>query len=462
MSTFSGINLSSRALAAAQRNMDVTGQNIANANTQGYTRQRVEQVSTVAAQGTWARKDVAGTGVEVTGITRIADALLDATMRADTAASAEQQATARIWNQIEASLGEPSATGLSTQLAAMHSSWANLGRTEGTEAAATARADVLARSKAVVDTLATLDAHLASQWSAADRQLDVLVEQANSTAAQVAGLNEAILKANATGTSPNELIDHREQALSRLAELTGARVTTRENGMVDVHVGNAAIVTGISAEKLSVSRAALADIKHDGAVTSLRIGQTGVLPVSGSLRATVDAVNTTIPRAALDLDATARRIGASVNAVYNPGGTAALDFFAMPISGRDYARGMVVRPDVTTTNFTDRSDATTVDRDIARRIGNLVSAEGGPTATWRAHVTNVASKVQSAEVRAEVAGQTAMKSAAARDSVSGVSIDEEMTNLVAYQHAYNAAARVLTTIDQALDTLINRTGLVGR
>ncbi|GAA4980609.1 flagellar hook-associated protein FlgK [Kineococcus glutinatus] len=460
MSTFSAINLSSRALAAAQRGLEVSGQNIANANTEGYTRQRVEQTSSVVpSTGQWSQRNVTGDGVEITGIARINDALADAAVRSDAATAAEQQATSRVWTDVEANLGDLGTSGLSAQLTDMHKAWGDLVSATDDTATATARSTVIARSQAVASTVNSLDADLRAQWKGLVDQAGTVVEEANTVATRVAGLNKSIMEAASTGASANELIDQRDAALTRLAELTGARVVNRDHGGVDVYVGNAAIVTGTTAQSLTVTTTPTFDEAKAG-TKSLTFAVDGVpaLPVAGTLKATTDAVNTTVPGISKDLDAIATKIGAQVNALYNPGGSGT-DFFTVPTS--DAAAGLRVNAAVTPSNFTD-STAGTVDRSVARAISELPSASTSASAAWRGTVVDIATKAQAADVRAELSAQAAASSTAARESISGVNIDEEMTSLVAYQHAYAAAARVLTTIDQALDTLINRTGLVGR
>jgi flagellar hook-associated protein 1 FlgK len=99
---------------------------------------------------------------------------------------------------------------------------------------------------------------------------------------------------------------------------------------------------------------------------------------------------------------------------------------------------------------------------MADQIAQLGGKPGGADVTWRSYVAQVGVDAQAATRRVALQDNVAKQADAARDSVSGVSVDEEMTNLLMFQRAYEGAARVMTTVDQTLDTLINRTGLVGR
>ena len=469
MSTFSGINLSSRALTAAQRGMEVTGQNIANVNTEGYTRQRVEQAESLAgAPASWARRGVAGDGVEITGITRVADELASATARPDGATAAEHEAATEVWTRLETSLGESDpSSALSGQLSEMHKAWTDLGNTSNPENIAAMGSNVLGTARNVAATARSVDTQVQTQWAELGARIDLQLSDVNATARQIAGYNEQILKSAASGTSPNELLDRRDKAVAHLAELTGARAVKADGGMVDVYVGNAAVVAGYKSFDLTAAHGtSLAAVKAGTSSTVLTVGTAVVQPTSGSLKATLDGVNTTVPTTSAAIDSAVQKIADRVNALYNPTQAAGGDFFTFTtasVNGGGAAERIQVNASITATSLgTAGSTPGTIDGARALAIGRLPESAGSPTLTWRSTVVDVAAKTQASEIRADLAAQVSLRSTAARDSVAGVNIDEEMTSLVSYQHAYAAAARVLTTIDQALDTLINRTGLVGR
>ncbi|WP_432545911.1 flagellar hook-associated protein FlgK [Kineococcus sp. SYSU DK004] len=454
MSTFSGINQASRALTAAQRAMEVTGQNIANANTPGYSRQRVDQVSSVVADtGQWARQNVPGDGVQITGISRVADALAAATARQDSATAAEQKTTAGVWTGIEGALGDTGGTGLSKDLADLSAAWNDLANAQGSQAADAAKALVLSRSQTVASTLNSMDSQLSAQFDGLVGQGQAVVDQANEAARRVADLNAVILRASSSGSIPNELLDQRDGYVNQLADLTGARVVQREHGVVDVYVGNGAIVSRDSVEPLRLD--APGGFSLEGAKNGQRmtftIAGTVVEPPAGQLKATLDGVNKTLREQSDRLDQLAGDIVAAGNRGQNPaplevkpGATTAAGVRVVP--AYDF-RALVA------------SDSGSVNGAVAAQVQKDLAAVTG---TWRVFANDIASSTQSADNRATLAQQVSLKSSAAREAVSGVSIDEEMTNLVSYQHAYSAAARVLTAIDEALDRLINRTGVVGR
>jgi flagellar hook-associated protein 1 len=445
MSTFSGINTARRGLAAAQLGMEVTGQNIANANTEGYSRQRVEQSASVLNQtGQFSQKLVPGDGVVVNGLTRVSDALATATARQDSAAAKEQAASATIWSGIENAVGDTGTDGLSKELADLSGAWNDLVSTSGTDGQSGAQSLVITRSEAVAATLNGMSKQLQSQYDQLGIQAGNLTTEANTLAKNIAKLNTSIRETTANGASANELFDQRDQLLNQLADLTGARTVNRENGTVDVLVGNATIVTGDFSYEMKLTNEASNPMVGDQ--FSIEVNGQLTSPVSGSLKATLDGANVSLKDQQEKLDSFAQTLATKVNTAYGD------DFFTA--TGDLTAKSIQVG----VTNFRD-STAGTTDRTFARAVSNSFA---DVKSEWRTNVTTLAAATQSASNRADLSAQVSLKSASVRDGVSGVNLDEEMTNLVAYQHAYSAAARVLTSLDEALDTLINRTGLVGR
>ncbi|WP_432507162.1 flagellar hook-associated protein FlgK [Kineococcus arenarius] len=450
MSTFSSINQASRALSAAQRGMETTGQNIANANTPGYSRQRVEQSAGVLAQtGQQVQRNTPGDGVQVTGIARVADALATATARQDSATAAEQKTASQVWAGIETALADTGTSGLSKDLADLSSAWNDLANA-GEDGLAAARSLVLSRTGSVVSTIRGMDEQLQSQYTGLTGQALSVASDVNQAAASVAKLNEAIRNTLAAGGSANELLDQREQHLSTLANATGARTVQRDGGVVDVYVGNAALVSGDRSSTLTIG---VPDGASIGKEITVSVGGVPATPVSGTLKGLLDGANTTLPKQKDALDAFATTVATEVNsAVGTVGSVPLLTTEKLPLGRAGAAHNL--RLTDTAGSFKDSSDDT-VDRAAAKAAVNGLR---DVATDWRKEVTDIATSAQSAENRAALAEQVSLKSDAAREAVSGVNLDEEMTNLVAYQHAYSAAARVLTVIDEALSTLINAVG----
>ncbi|MFB9378782.1 flagellar hook-associated protein FlgK [Kineococcus gynurae] len=482
MSSFASLGIAAKGLVAAQRAMEITGQNISNINTEGYSRQRVEQTEAVVSpNGRFGVKNASGQGVEITGITRITDTFVNATARQDQATAAQLTQSDQVWNQVETNLGEPGTQSLSARMTANWNAWSALGSATGATAVASAKASVVATSGAVAEKLKSLDSAVAQQWGGLTDQAGAVTKQANELVGQIGELNLAILQVKNSGASPNEIMDQRDLKVAQLTKLTGARVTDRPDGMVDLYVGNASVLSGTNAKAMSVttsdtSPAAAAamsgfDKAKAGYTTwAVKVDGMTVQPDSGQLRGVLDGINVTLPGVGNQYDQAAVTLKNQVNAVYGTAnGGAAGDFYSFtqtagaPATAQGAAQGAAASLKVVPTSATlaDSSDAGSVSRDVAAKVGVLGEATDGPSVAWRGTVVSIASAAQSADLRSTLADDVASRSAARRESVSGVNLDEEMTNLVSYQHAYAGAARVLTAMDQALETLIRGTGRVG-
>ncbi|SDQ20443.1 flagellar hook-associated protein FlgK [Quadrisphaera sp. DSM 44207] len=473
MSSFGSISTALTALQAHRRALDVTGNNIANANTAGYTRQRAELTSRVApgVQSLHAASRLTGNGVEVTGTSRLGDAFLDARVRSQTSLSAELTGRAQTLAAVEDLMAEPGEQGLGAQLQKMWAAWSDVAAHPEQDSA---RRVVLQTSQAVVDRIRSGHAAVASLWGQQRDQAGATVTEVNETAASVADLNEQVRAAVTNGGSANELMDQRDQLVTRLVELTGASVLAGRDGVVDVYLGGSALVRGTTADAVVLT----APTQMSGvdasatppAVAGFAWASGGAATVSGgSLKASVDALNTVLPGAAGEYDRVARALAGRVNAVHEQGrgpndpDAPALRPFLSPSPSTavtaENLRLAVTSPGELAAAVPGQGAQ---DGKNAAAIARVGVALDGPDAVWRASVVATGVDVQAAQRRADVAQQSMAAAVGDQVSAAGVSLDEETANLLVIQRAYEGAARVLTAVDQALDTLINRTGLVGR
>ena len=191
-STFGGLNTARTALWASQRGLDVTGQNIANVNTDGYSRQRVELRalggSTVPAF--FSTSTGIGSGVDAAKIARIRDAFLEARAQLETSTTSRLTAEADALSQVEDAFREPGDTGIQSQLSDMWSAWGDV-HNNSTEPGA--RSEVLERTQTLVAGIRTTRAALDEQWAGNHDALATLVADVNSTATSIADLNVAAI-----------------------------------------------------------------------------------------------------------------------------------------------------------------------------------------------------------------------------------------------------------------------------
>lgn len=463
MSDFVGLRIALSSLQAQRRALEVTGQNVANVNTDGYSRQRVEMVAdagplTPAIHSTWTR---GGLGVRSDTVARLRDEFLDLRSYQEHAVEAGLNRTQGILARVELAFAEPSDTGLGALLADFWAGWDDVANAPSDLAA---RTQLVERANTLAAGFSQLDSVLAGLRSSSVTELQALTAEVNASAARVAELNDSIQSATQAGLSPNELMDQRDLIISALAEKVGVTVRPGESGpgdggvptgMVDVFVAGMALVRGTRASTLAVT------VDTDPAQTVRVVWEQDgyAAAVTGEAGALVGAVNDVIPRYRAGLVAVAQQIHDDVNALhstgYAPDGSTGRNFFTIGPGG------LAVDPAVGADPWLVAAASAPggpLDGSLAQRLAELT----GPDDTYRDLVVALGVEAQAVNRRAEVQGAITRHVDEARDSVAGVNLDEEMANMVAFQHAYEAAARLLTAVDESLETLIRRTGIVGR
>ena len=470
MSTFSGISTALSSLIAQRQALEVAGQNIANANTVGYTRQRAEATSVPSASvpSMFSTGTAAGNGTRVVGITRMGDVFLDARVRSATSSASFQTTQAQNLATIESSFAEPTDLGVASSLQTFWSGWQDVANAPDSSAARTV----------VLGNAADLVAKISQGYRAVDTQWGQLrtttasdVTQLNTTATSIADLNGQIRSITVSGGNANELIDQRDVLITSLSSLVGATTQQRADGTVDVLVAGNPIVTGNRSESVSLlgattmgsglgqppaSSADPVRLQWTRSGTSLNLE-------GGSMAAKMADLT---PTGALASTATmwndlATSVATSVNTVHQGGQTlgspptTGVDFFSLG-AGLPAATGLQIA--ITSPDDIAAADPTkgALDGSWADKLSQLSTAPDGPEALYRAFVVDLGVQTNAASQRATVLESTRSTAENLQLSGASVDLDEEATNMLAYQRAYEGAARVLTAMDEMLDTLINR------
>jgi flagellar hook-associated protein 1 FlgK len=475
-STFSGLNTALTSLYAQRRGLDVTGQNIANANTEGYTRQRVTLQSQNAnlVPGIYATTTAVGNGVAVSSVDRLRNAALDQRSYTEHASSSYHNARAGSYNLIEDVFAEPSDTALQGRLADMWDGW-NAITTNPDQLAG--KSAVLEQASTVASTLNDAASSLNNQYQSARTGLDTYVGDVNKAADAVAKLNNQIVVATSAGLQANELQDQRAQQILKLSELIGASATETPNGAINVFVGSAQLVSGFSTREIEIEKGgatrledlATSEVNLRWTDTKAPVGAGGSMGASMELLAKGGTLDTITQR----LDGVAKKLADSVNKIYTDGfatdGTTGEPFFVRNDNGSTAdvtaSRIMVGVTDPAKLQISAGNPTGTpkvLDGNVADQISDLADSKTDADAEYQSLIGELGVSAQAAIRRRDVQNAVTDQVDAARDAESGVNLDEEMTNLLTYQRGYEAASRVLTTIDSMLDQLINRTGMVGR
>lgn len=456
------LSIARSGLAASQAQISTTSQNVTNAQTPGYSRQRVTLVPGFPEQlpqGTF------GTGVIVDGVSRMRNELLDTGYRRDSGNASFNEERRDALQGVEGVLGEPSGTGLASSLEQFWSSWSDLS-TNPTSSAA--RGVVRQRGAQVAAQLNQYGNQIVDAQTVARTRLLETADRVNALSSQVADINARIVAAEAAGNEAPDMRDQRDLKVDELASLIGATAYAQPNGSVNVNVGGDSIVDGANYKQVRISA-----LTSDPTKLGIALGDVPaasgkaetMYQIGGQMAGTVDAYNNIYPAALTQLDGVASALVTTTNSLHRTGfvgATPAGNFFD---NARTTARtikldaGILSNIDnVASSGVANQSGDNTVAlrlsqlRDTQTTVnGQVVSLNEG----YRNVVASIATSTNSADGTATAARTLATQSDTRRESVKGVSIDEEMVNLMKYQQSYAAAARLITVVDQMSQTLIN-------
>jgi flagellar hook-associated protein 1 FlgK len=456
-----------RALAAHEAGVQVAGRNLANVNNPAYARQRVQLGDRVILD---SGLGPLGSGVEALGIQQIRDRFLDAAVTRENSQAAYLRAQQGGLERAEANLGEQvnrsedssfvgdltnSSDGIAAAINDFFNAFEGVAaspRDAGLKPVLLEKADILANKFNVADQrLADLQSDLTSE-------VDTGVGNVNRLLDEIGKLNAEIAKFEVD--RPMSALDLRDQRQARLEELAGyidfnATLIPDGDGQIQI---TAKDTTG--ADVVLVTRAAVTGLTFDGTQISGGAPSTVLGLKAGSLQGQLDVRDGAIQELRDDLQRTADQLTAAVNTAYSPTGN---NFFAAaPTSG-------LLALDPTLNINTFKATATTdaganeialAVADVGRQIfttGGGALIDGTISEYYTKAVTGLGVKLSS--VNSKLDDQTLVQELMTkqRDAVSGVSMDEEMADLIKFQRAYQASSRVLTVIDNMLDTLINRT-----
>ncbi len=450
------LSVASSALRAQHEAINVTAHNIANASTEGYSRQRAV-ISALPPLKT--AMGVFGTGVAVDSVQRIRDNYLDTSYRNEFAEYSEQDTRASILGQVETLLAEPGDGGLSNALDEFFSAWSFLATNPTSN---TGRSEVRGQAESLTDLMNGLAKDMDQLRQDTEARLLAGVERINDLSTQIARLNREVTVVEAGGASSGDLRDDRDRAIDELAGLLPVQVTERENGSVGVLVSGLSLVDAANSGTLEVRNNA-------GTLGIALVGQPDVLPeLGGAVGGMVELLNTDFPAARTALDVLAEALVTDLNTLHqtgtNPNGTTGVDFFDP--AGTDASS---IRLSAAVEGDFKNISAGTGDalgafragaNDLALSMASLRDEVGGTLSTsygehFRILSTDIGFSVRSSldlvEVHETLAGQADVR----RNAFSGVSTDEELVKLIEYQTAYAAAARVVSAADEILKTLVS-------
>lgn len=471
ISTFLGIETTLRAIMAQRKATETASHNIANANTPGYTRQRVNLTAsfdpyTVPSLGRPELPGQLGTGVGIAAIERVRDEFLDLQIRNEVANLGYWEIKRDGLQKIEVILNEPSDNGLNNVMTAFWNAWQELSKNPESLAV---RSEVRQRGVTLAETIQHLYRQLTQLQEDLNFNVGVVVNRINTIATQLADLNWQIARSVVVGDNPNDLRDRRDLLIDELAKLVDITVAEQADGTVTVAIGGRNLVEGIKADALQV-------VPDSGNNDFYTVQWSDGAPVDftkGNLAGMIWVRDSGVANVLQQLDELAATLISEVNAVHQAGygldGSTGNDFFT-GTGAADIAVAPGVLSDLNLIAAASDASALPGDGSNALKLAQLKDAltmpPGAPSGTfgdyYRSLVATLGIDTEQAVHMVENEEVLVTQLENRRQAVMGVSLDEEMANIVKFTHAYQAAARALTVLDEELDIIINRMGLVGR
>ena len=453
------LDLGRGALLTHQKSIYVTGHNIANVNTPGYTRQRV---NLAAGAPLTSSPGQLGTGVIATEIQRIYDRYLNVQINAEQQSLGRWEAQKNALDKVEFIFNESEGYGLNQAMSEFWNAWQDLATSPDGH---TQRVALLSSSEYLTTTLNRMSRDLSQHQTDLDSYIAMAADEINSITAQISTLNRKIVEVEVGGQNANDLKDRRDALIKDLSQLIDINAYEDNRGSIDISTARGRMLVENEYAWQLTTRANVSG--HQNVMWVDPSGNLVDITASiseGRLKGWLDVRDQVIPDYLNRLDTLTGSIIADVNTLHAGG----FDLNSNPgqlfFTGNDAATvqvdaNLLSNPHLIAASAT--ASGVPADNGNAIAIANLQHLRGmsGGIATYddfyNSLVSDVGSDVQSATDYYEHQSTVTANLDLYRESISGVSLDEEMLNLIKFQHAYDAAAKLVSTVDEMINTVMN-------
>jgi flagellar hook-associated protein 1 FlgK len=459
---FGTLDLASRSLAAQQEAMAVAGQNMANVNNPAYADERAV-IQTSDTLETPAGEE--GTGADVASITEVRDSLLDNQVVAENSVTGSFTAQQTALQNAEAYLGEQltsastsgaaasSPDGLAAMLSNLFNSFSSMTTGTGDPSA------VVQAAQEVTSQFNQVSASLSQVRGNLNTSIQNDVASSNQDLSQIAALNQQIVVAEAGGRTANDLVDTRQQTIENLAGMVNISTSAQPDGSINISIGGVQMVTGNNAvDSLQTYDSGGGQLLIQDANSATPLAVSG-----GSIGGNITARDGGLAGLQTSLDTLASQLITQVNNIYSAGydagGGTGQDFF----TGANAAdigvnSNLVADPSQFQGSSTPGAGG---DTQIALSLANLATQNNPAlghqslTQSYAQTVANLGNAIDTATDQLNTSQAISTTLTNQRSSESGVSIDQEMTDLMQFQKAYEVSAQLVTTLNAMMETVIN-------
>ena len=438
------LDISKNSMAVYQRALEVTTNNISNASNPDYSRQSIQFAS--------ERSDgLTGSGVKVLDIQRVRNDLIDRQIRSYSSKTYDADMRSSILSQVESLVQEPSDSSLNTFLTKFYNSWQQLSVNPSSTAL---RLNVVQSATNLVSKFQGLYQGITQIKEDLAKDLQGKVDSLNFNLSQVQVLNQKIFEATTTGQNSGDLKDQRDKLVDEISKLVSVNVTTSDSGDTSITVGGVyAADRYMHSEFEVVSQNGELGIKAKNSDIQAQLN-------GGEIYAVTDVYSNALSGYMGTLDTIANSLLENVNKVHQTGtnlkGETGVDFFSYYNDGVLQINDKIVK-DVN--NIAASADGTTGNGSTATQIAALKDAKNLDGKSIIDSYTNFVSGIgsdsalatQNTDANKLVLNQLQNQ----RSSYSGVSLDEEMTNVIRFQRSYTASAKLVKVADDMIQALIN-------
>lgn len=340
-STFFGLNIGYRGLQAQQRALDITSHNIANANTQGYTRQDVIMRASMPVK---ILEGYVGTGVDIAEFRRVRDQFLDIQIRTENKALGEWETRSNILSKLEVIFNEPSDSSLRSVMDEYWESWQKLSKDPESVAV---RASVMQSGVTLADTFNHMSRQFVDLQEDINKGISIKIDDINSMARQIRDLNMQVVKAEADGSKANDLRDRRDLLVEQLSKIIDIGVVEDSIGSLTISVGGRSLVS-----RAYVTEMKFTDHETDPSAATIQwidsysgesIGNVAVK--GGELKGYISMRDEQVPRLQKEISELAKRIAIEVNDLHHQGydlnSSRGLDFFVKIDEAKPFSAGNI-------------------------------------------------------------------------------------------------------------------------
>ncbi len=464
------MDVGKRSMMNSQTALQTTGHNIANKGTEGYSRQRVELQT---AEPTGFGNSRVGNGSKTVGVTRTNNSYLEKQIGKEQSSLGYYEGKSDAMTRVESVYNEQSGKGINTHITDFFNSYREL--SNNPESLAT-RTQVKETALALTQSFKRVNTQLTEIGHDIDQQVTTHIDEVNQMTGEIAQLNSKVQLVESSGAPANDERDRRDLLVKKLGEKINIRWAEGKDGTVTITAGNSALlVAGDDARKLSVQSTPETDSKGEGNVDifyqSAKGGQTTKVTEQmngGAIGGLLDVRDKTITGLLQNMDNMAYSLAGDVNAVHSRGFDAynrqGNDFFEMPMDVRHASADLQLTDHVTRDPLKIAAAGQTGspgDNRVANAISQLQFENIMPNETstldeyYNSMVGEVGIQARKTQSSHESQKGIVDQLKNIRESVSGVSLDEETTKLIEYQKAFDASARLIKTADEMFDTVLN-------